>query len=387
MTDTTLQTQRKKILIIDDEKKLLFGLKAIMTRAGFEVIDTSEGNEGARLAREQLPDLVICDVMMPPPNGFQLKKILASDHLTALIPFIFLTARSSEVDKIAGLSQGADDYITKPFNVDLLLARVQAILRRNELGRQSGLQEMEATLEKVRGSIAVNMAHEMRAPIGTIMANLEQAIREKSNGNLNDLDWYLGKSMNSVQRLEALTSNLLLLNDIDQKRVKCTRRPVDLKARFIEPIQKTLELYRDKKLDVQISIEPGTLIHAAENEFALAVTHLADNAFKFSSEGGKVWIKLGKNGSGGCTLSIENAGPQIALKLREKVFERYFQAQPSEERPNNGLGVGLTITRAVVEACGGNVSIVDSDMGCKVLLVYPPGPADPAPELNAQPVN
>ncbi len=130
------------MLIIDDEIKLLTGLKAVMARAGYEVLIAHEANEGLKLAKEHLPDMIICDVMMPVVNGFQLKSILEKDEVTSTIPFIFLTGRSNQDDKLFGLKQGADDYITKPFNVDELLARVQAILRRKK--NSSPINEISA---------------------------------------------------------------------------------------------------------------------------------------------------------------------------------------------------------------------------------------------------
>lgn len=128
----------KNILIIDDEKKLVLGLRAVLQREGCTVFTANSGTEGLEMAKTKHPDLIICDVMMPPPNGFLLKKALQEDEHTASIPFIFLTARTVGADKIAGFNLGADDYITKPFNVDELLARLRAVMRRTELGRKRG---------------------------------------------------------------------------------------------------------------------------------------------------------------------------------------------------------------------------------------------------------
>jgi DNA-binding response OmpR family regulator len=129
------------ILLIDDEPNLLLGLAAIMQRAGYLVYKAGNGSEGLRLAQEQLPDIIVSDVMMPPPNGLELRKRLSQDSTTAQIPFIFLTARLAQGDRLAGLEVGADDYITKPFNREELVARVAAVLRRQEIGRQQGRRE------------------------------------------------------------------------------------------------------------------------------------------------------------------------------------------------------------------------------------------------------
>ncbi|HTX80236.1 MAG TPA: response regulator, partial [Longilinea sp.] len=142
------------MLIIDDEENLLFGLKAVMTREGYQVFTASNGSEGLELVGQVKPQIIICDVMMPPPGGFELRKILSQDPTTADIPFIFLTARTSQNDKLSGLEMGADDYITKPFDVQELLARVRAVLRRTEQGRRLGLKEAEEKLDQLRQAIS-----------------------------------------------------------------------------------------------------------------------------------------------------------------------------------------------------------------------------------------
>ncbi|MEI7989315.1 MAG: response regulator [Chloroflexota bacterium] len=119
-----------RVLLIDDEERLVFGLKTILEREGCLVYTANSGIQGLRMARQHLPDMILCDVMMPAPNGIQLKKTLMEDRRTAAIPFFFITARSGEEDIVAGLKIGADDYITKPFNIEELLARMQAVMRR-----------------------------------------------------------------------------------------------------------------------------------------------------------------------------------------------------------------------------------------------------------------
>lgn len=374
METVTNPIHKKRMLLIDDDPKLLLGLKAVMTRRGYEVVSTTDGNEGIRLAKESRPDIIICDIMMPPPNGFHLQKLLSSDAGTASIPFIFLTARTFVADKIAGLQQGADDYVTKPFNTDELVIRVEAVLRRDEIGHQRGVHEMETVLEKITQSISTNLGHEFRAPLTVILASLEMAIREKFEGKTEDLDWYLESSLSSAQKLSMLVEDMMLLSDMDRGSLGSLRTPIDFDLHFRKPILDVFRHYEQKKLDVRVSIENGVKVLASEIEFPRAVSHLVDNACKFSPDGAKVLITLRRNGLGGCSLIVENEGSFIPQEFRDKVFDRYFQIEQGNDRAHNGLGVGLTIARAIAEACGGNVEILDSDIGCKVRMVYPTMP-------------
>lgn len=123
--------QPTRLLIIDDDKTLLFVLTETIKREGaYQVLAADNGKLGIQLAEENLPNLIICDLMMPPPDGLAVLKALSTNPATATIPFIFLTARTGEQDKINGINLGADDYITKPFSKDELLGRIRAILRR-----------------------------------------------------------------------------------------------------------------------------------------------------------------------------------------------------------------------------------------------------------------
>ncbi len=124
-------TKRPKVLLIDDELSLLTVLSNILKRSGYDVITAANGNKGIDQAKQQLPDIIICDVMMPFPNGFRVRETLSENPETASIPFIFLTARTAKGDTIYALKSGADDYITKPFDRGELLARIEAVLRRS----------------------------------------------------------------------------------------------------------------------------------------------------------------------------------------------------------------------------------------------------------------
>lgn len=376
-SDTTL-------LIIDDEEKLVFGLKMILMREGYHVITAKNGEEGLQKAHLSAPDLIICDVMMPPPNGFMIKNILAQDPDLRLTPFIFLTARTAEGDRIAGLNIGADDYICKPFNVDELLARVKAVLRRDRAGREIGRQSGEAAIENLRYAIATNIGHELRTPLGVILNTLDLAIHEKSHNIQANINWYLDAALMSAHRLRVLVDDLIALNAIDTDHLPKFRQQIDMRFDFLEPINRVFTYWESKCIQHNISIQSGICINSAKSEFIQAVTHLVDNAYKFSPTGGKVDILLLRNGSGGCELIVADQGPGIPVELREKVFERYYQISQGNSRDHDGLGVGLTIARAFAENLGGSVTVVDSPVGCKVKMILPPGPVDWIPVMQSQ---
>lgn len=169
-----------KILIIDDEKALLEELADNLTFAGFDVLSTYDSVLGVQLAQEHLPDLILCDVMMPKMDGYGVLLEIRSHPPTANTPFIFLTAKASRDDWRKGMRMGADDYLTKPFQQSELLETIATQLSKHDLRvqeydselnnlHQALAQEQEMRLLKSR---FVSMAsHEFRNPLTTILSS------------------------------------------------------------------------------------------------------------------------------------------------------------------------------------------------------------------------
>lgn len=137
----------KRVVIVEDHEKLANNLADKMKSEGFVVSLAHNGEEGLQLVRDEKPNLVVLDIMLPDLDGLSICRMLRNDAATAEIPIIMITARSTEVDKIVGLESGADDYITKPFGLGEFLARVRAVLRRFEKTSRSDIQHDELRSE------------------------------------------------------------------------------------------------------------------------------------------------------------------------------------------------------------------------------------------------
>lgn len=125
--------ERQKLLIVDDEEDLLELLRLNLKKAGYLPLCASTGEEALRLARTEVPALILLDLMLPGMDGLEVAKFLKRNEETRNIPIVMLTAKGEEADIVAGLEIGADDYITKPFSNRVLLARIRAILRRGSV--------------------------------------------------------------------------------------------------------------------------------------------------------------------------------------------------------------------------------------------------------------
>jgi DNA-binding response OmpR family regulator len=146
-----------QVLVVEDDNTLSEMIQYNLQRQGYDVLLAGDGRTGLQIAREQKPDLIILDVMLPGIDGFEVCRVLRKEFS---VPILMLTARTEEIDKIVGLEMGADDYITKPFSMRELIARVKANLRRTELIREDVASESSInTIAVPKKSLILNFGN------------------------------------------------------------------------------------------------------------------------------------------------------------------------------------------------------------------------------------
>ena len=145
--------EEKTVLIVEDEKNIVDILRFNLERKGYRVLEAYDGEEGLRKARTEKPDLILLDIMLPKMIGFDVCEALRKDGDN--VPILLLTAREEETDKVLGLEIGADDYITKPFSMREVIARVEANIRRTSMGAPAGAAAADSAMP-VAGDLAIN---------------------------------------------------------------------------------------------------------------------------------------------------------------------------------------------------------------------------------------
>ena len=343
LSDAAREKQNGKkqhtILVIDDEPNLLVGVAALLKRKGYVVFVAGNGNDGLELARSSKPDLILSDIMMPPPDGFEVRRLLGIDPELSTIPFIFLTAKTGVADRISGIREGADDYITKPFNPEELTARIETVFRRVKAEQTRGREEMEGLaeqeMEKLRREITQNFHHEFRTPLVNVMMPLELAVTNKFKDPEEQLH-FVKMALSNLEYLDSLVTDMVILTSLDEQNVNITRQSIDPEIHIIKPIRKRLEKYKRKNINLILNaqINPGTRL--PRKEFTQCVLHLADNAFKFSHQDGKVEIEIYSIDAGGVVVNVRDEGIGIPVELRDKVFERFYQISLGDARNYDG---------------------------------------------------
>jgi len=155
-----------KVLVVEDDRTLLDVLKYNLTKEGYNVVIATDGAQALEVARNQSPDLIVLDIMLPEINGLEVCRILRKDMN---VPILMLTAKSEEIDKLVGLEIGADDYMTKPFSMRELLARIRAMLRRAKMAVSKSPEEAMISI----GNLSIDIPRR-RAMLGSMLLDLTQ---------------------------------------------------------------------------------------------------------------------------------------------------------------------------------------------------------------------
>src|ERR1051325_7228617 len=201
----------KKVLVIDDTPEIRMIIEETLDMFGFSTLTAEDGEKGIQVAKQQLPDLIICDVNMPKLDGFMTLTMLREDERTATIPFIFLSGAVERPNVRRGMEMGADDYLTKPFTPSELLAAVNARLEKQaEIERKS-----EKKLDELRGKVTLALPHELRTPLNGIMGLAQILIDDHATMKPHEILETARFICLSAERLQRLIENFLVFAQIE----------------------------------------------------------------------------------------------------------------------------------------------------------------------------
>ena len=202
---------KKTILVIEDEDYVLEMIVFALEQEGYDVKTATNGKEGLALLRKKAVDLIICDIMMPVMDGYAFADTLKADPELMRIPIIFLSAKTSEEDQIAGRLRGADDYITKPFDTGLLLGVIAARLKWVDKYRALS----NALLDDIRGRLLSLLSDEFRNPLMSISGATE-SLREHLSDFGNDITWkFLDIISEQTKKLGFLVDDFLSFTEFE----------------------------------------------------------------------------------------------------------------------------------------------------------------------------
>ncbi len=345
-----------KILVVDDNPDNVELLSKRLVAAGYRTCEAGDGEEALRRVAQEHPDLIILDVMMPKLDGFEVCRRLKTDEATRAIPVVMLTAKREVPDKIRGLDTGADDYVTKPFNPQELMARVRSLLHLRTL------QDKRVTEEKLGalGQMAEGVAHEVRNPMVTI-GGFARRIRDRLPEG-DALREYAEHIIKEVERLETMVEEIVRFKAL----MISPYESVDLVGVVEEALAHRERLFQEGGIRVVRTIDPDLpAIQGDRGNLILAVGNLIQNALEAMEPGGVLSITL--SGEGDRVLArFADTGCGIAKSELANVFDPFYTSKMT------GAGMGLTMVHRIVIRHGGDVDIAsEPGAGTTVTLHLP----------------
>ncbi|ACC82217.1 response regulator [Nostoc punctiforme] len=406
------------ILVVDDTTTNLGIVFDILTNVGFKVVTENDGSRALKQAEEQLPDLILLDVMMPGIDGFETCKRLKENSATYDIPVIFMTANSDTNSKVRGLNIGAVDYITKPFNEEELLARIKTHLQLRNLTKtlekrvaertaalskalkdlqESQLQLVQTEKMSALGQLVAGVAHEINNPVSFIHGNLGHAsvyfqdianiinlyqqyypnpvpeIQEEIAGidlkyMLSDLPNLISSMKEGVQRIRNISTSLRTFSRADSDRkVSCNIHDgIDSTIMILKHRLKAsenrpdIQIIRDYENLPDLECFIGQLNQVFMNLLANAIDSLEESNIgrtyiEIEANPNQIFIQTTLNENNNYILiRIKDNGVGMSADVQQKIFDYLFTTKPVGQ----GTGLGLSIAhQIVVEKHGGTLEV------------------------------
>ena len=362
------------ILIVDDTPENIQVLSATLNECGYKVRGVTNGKMAIRATHHSPPDLILLDIRMPEMNGYEVCQQLKTDPQTEKIPVIFISASDEVLDKVQAFRKGGVDYITKPFQIEEVIARVehqltirrlqQQLLTQNQQLEQQIIERKKAEQAAFAASTAktqflANMSHELRTPLNSILGFAQVLIRESSLSN--DQLEYLRIINRSGEHLLELINDILDLSKIEAGIIGLYETSFDL-YRLTDNLEEMFQLQAEKKqllLNFILDSDVPQYIKTDEKKLRASLINLLGNAIKFTHNG-SVTLRVSKEtlSSDKPTLSfeIQDTGLGIAPAEIANLFEAFVQTEAGQKAAE-GTGLGLTITRQFIEIMGGQITV------------------------------
>ncbi len=402
-----LESSRPRVLIVEDDLDLRRFLKGLLS-SRYDAHTAAHSEEAMEVARHAPPDLVLTDVMMPHGGGEELLRRMRADPTLKSVPVVVLTAVGREDTCVRMLESGAVDYVTKPFRISELLARVAIHLstkrardalseivrdqqtdldglarevadKSRALSRALAEAEVARDLAERAARVKTNflgmMSHELRTPLSALQLQLRLLEpHEKALARYEVEASDVARAQRCCVRIRDLVDSLLEIARAESGRLTLRVEAMDL-VELVASVLRDFETQAEVK-KLALKLEPDGVVPTAHTDRALlrlVLVNLVGNAVKYTREGE---VRVQVRFSGGChRFTVHDTGPGIPADKRDAVFEPFLRLEDLRREEGEGSGLGLAIVRDLVRALGGEVHLVAADHGSAFEVSLPPQPA------------
>ncbi len=350
-------TDLGKVLVVDDEpfnRELLYDL---LEAAGHQVVEATNGREALEGVTRHQPDVVLLDVMMPPPNGFEVCRQLKATEETAPIPILLVTALTDRASRLKGIEAGANDFLSKPIDTAETALRVKNAVRLKklyDLSEQRYRKQVE--LEQLKESLIHMIVHDLKTPL-TSITGYSRFLEKMACDRLNDQEkTYLQRSISNGDRLLEMIASVLDVTRLESGCLKPNLETV-LVADLFQDALTVLKALARPEVSLEVSC-PDSLHWTLDPDLLRRVLiNLGDNALRhLPQDGGRVELKA-QPVKDRLRFEVEDTGRGIPAESQQRIFEKFGQLEGGHKHT---FGLGLAFCKLAVEAHQGEIGVTSS---------------------------
>lgn len=355
------------VLIVDDMPKNLQTLGETLEAQGYQVIAAVDGKQALEILNREPVDLILLDVLMPELDGFEICQHIKNDPRLALIPIIFLTARAEQDDVIKGLQMGAVDYVTKPFNLTELSARVRTHielkLSRDRIHRQN--QELEAVNAELQQTVELKnkvlsiAAHDLRNPLTSVIAGSDLLLRLETVRKEQRVVSLVENMRTSANRMNMLINEVLEAAALQMGKMDVHCSELNICSFVRAAAQQHQAAMEAKQQQLVFESPQGEFsISADPLKFYQVVDNLMSNAVKYSPSGTTILVRVERSAATATALiTVQDEGLGFSEEDKQKAFTMFqrLSARPTGGEPSTGIG--LAIVKHIVHLHGGIIRL------------------------------
>lgn len=344
------------IIIVDDIVKNLQVLGTMLEEENFDVAVAQDGFEALDIIEADPPDLILLDIMMPEINGYEVCEKLKQNEKTKDIPVIFLTAKNESEDVVAGFKIGGVDYVTKPFNKDELLVRIETHLAlkysKDIILRQNAkLRELNDEKNEFLGIAA----HDLKNPLSGIKGLAELI----AMGNMEEAEIidFANHIKTSAEFMFGLITDLLDINSIEEGKLNLNCEVFPINALLNNAILEFKQRAEAKNIELISNIKTTyVMVNLDMPKTRQVIENIISNAIKFSPLNKQIYINSSVEKSNNFVLiEVQDQGPGISSEDMKKLFGKFARLSARPTADEHSTGLGLSIVKKLVEAMGGKI--------------------------------
>ena len=354
-----MNIEKNSVLIIDDERINLDFLVQILSPE-YTVYMTKNGSSGIEMANQLLPDIILLDIVMPDMNGYEVLKVLKASETTRNIPVIFITGLESVKEEEKGLALQAADYIHKPMNSVIVKLRVGNQIQIVNQIRAIKKYTYEVAAAEERSKFFARMSHEMRTPLNAVIGLSEMTLEECSLSE--EAQENISKVCNAGTSLLHMVNDILDISKMEAG--KFTLAPIEYSfpGMINDTVTQSIVTKEGKPVDLIVNVDENIPLHlfGDDQRIKQILNNLLSNAFKYTKEGTvELNIKYVKENDDTVllTFSVIDTGIGIPNLNIETLFSDYIRMDTESNRKITGTGLGLPITKMLVEMMNGEINV------------------------------